>query len=120
MSSKFDQIYNQFLEENTIPATTSSTANVNVSKEVQDFFNKHQTSPGFFDALVAQLEAAKKAQTQQPQQNNNQQQQQQPQANQQQNNQQAQANQQKQQPQANQQQNQQQAGQQQNQQQKKI
>jgi hypothetical protein len=119
MSSKFDQIYNQFLEENTIPATTSSTANVNVSKEVQDFFNKHQTSPGFFDALVAQLEAAKKAQTQQPQQNNNQQQQQ-PQANQQQNNQQAQANQQKQQPQANQQQNQQQAGQQQNQQQKKI
>lgn len=117
MSSKFDQIYKQVLDENTIPATNTSTPNVNVSKEVQDFFNKHQANPGFFEELVKQLDVAQKAQKAQPQQN------QQPQANQQQNGQQQpQANQQQngQQPQANQQQNGQQAGQQQNQQQKKI
>jgi len=111
MNSKFDQIYKQVLDENTIPATNSNTSNVNVSKEVQDFFNKHQTNPGFFEELVKQLDAAQKAQKAQPQSNQQQNGQQQSQANQQQNGQQ---------PQANQQQNSQQAGQQQNQQQKKI
>lgn len=66
MSTKFDEIYNQVLRENAIPAA-NSTPSGNISKEVQDFFSKHQTSPGFFDELVKQLDAAQKAQkSQQP------------------------------------------------------
>ena len=67
MSSKFDQIYNQVLAENAVP-TPAPTSNINISKEVQDFFAKHQTNPGFFDELTKQIDAAQKAQQQAAQQ----------------------------------------------------
>jgi hypothetical protein len=92
MNSKFDEIYNQVLSENTVPSN-GNNQNPNIAKDVQEFFAKHQNTQGFFDILAKQIEAAQKAQqqaqqqakqqpaqqnTQQPAQQNNQQNAQQP------------------------------------------